>query len=328
MDCDDATPGDCSLRGAIRKANAASGPDQVDVPAGTYTLAIAGFGENAAATGDLDVTDDLTLVGAGAANTILQACTVDQKTAPCPAGQGIADDRVLHVDPNQAGITAEVAGVTIRHGAPDSTSFVIPPGGGILLGPHFFPSAPAGTLTLRRTVVRDNVVQFTATCCTTGGGIANNGGTLHLIESTVTGNHADDAGGGIDSNGTLTLVDSTVSDNTHNGGSGGGIAVTAGSASLTRSTVSGNRKTGTGFAAPGCGGGILMSGSDLTLTASTISGAVSGPLDPRQGLRHEEGRRYVRRSGEDLRRGEDEVGVPVPPATGWTDIQGTPVHPS
>src|SRR3990172_8808874 len=51
--CDDGS-GNCTLRAAIQEANALSGPDTIDLPAGTYTLTIPGTGEDAAATGDLD----------------------------------------------------------------------------------------------------------------------------------------------------------------------------------------------------------------------------------------------------------------------------------
>ena len=66
-----AAPDDCSLRGAIIAANANPGPDVLNLPAGTYTLSIAGIAENAAATGDLDTTDDLTIEGAAADTTII-----------------------------------------------------------------------------------------------------------------------------------------------------------------------------------------------------------------------------------------------------------------
>ncbi|MDH3303714.1 MAG: CSLREA domain-containing protein, partial [Gammaproteobacteria bacterium] len=62
---------DCSLREAIVAANTSGGSDTVSVPAGTYNLSITGTGENAAATGDLDISDTLTLTGAGAASTII-----------------------------------------------------------------------------------------------------------------------------------------------------------------------------------------------------------------------------------------------------------------
>src|SRR6185436_1778676 len=64
---------DCSLRGAVIKANGLAGQTTITVPAGTYTLTIAGAGEDNAATGDLDIRRDVTIVGAGAATTIIQA---------------------------------------------------------------------------------------------------------------------------------------------------------------------------------------------------------------------------------------------------------------
>src|SRR3954470_19895017 len=73
---------DCSLREAIVAANGSPGADVITLPAGTYTLTIGGAGEDAAATGDLDITDGVTVNGAGAATT-----TID----------GGAIDRVLHV---------------------------------------------------------------------------------------------------------------------------------------------------------------------------------------------------------------------------------------
>jgi hypothetical protein len=36
--CADAVPDDCTLRGAVLAANAAGGPDVVQVPAGTYAV--------------------------------------------------------------------------------------------------------------------------------------------------------------------------------------------------------------------------------------------------------------------------------------------------
>src|ERR1039457_2976318 len=59
-----------SLRGAILAANANAGADTITLPAGTYTLTLAnsgGLNEDACLTGDLDVTDSLTINGAGAA---------------------------------------------------------------------------------------------------------------------------------------------------------------------------------------------------------------------------------------------------------------------
>lgn len=74
---------DCSLREAILAANASAGADTVTLPAGTFTLTIIGALEDLCATGDLDVTDDLEIVGSGSSATIISA-------------NGLGD-RVLHV---------------------------------------------------------------------------------------------------------------------------------------------------------------------------------------------------------------------------------------
>src|SRR5262249_21535679 len=79
---------DCSLREAIIAANAQPGLDRIILAAGqTYTLTLGSadpFGTLLPATGDLDITDSLTIVGNGA--------TIN--------GGGI--DRVFHVEGNIA----------------------------------------------------------------------------------------------------------------------------------------------------------------------------------------------------------------------------------
>jgi CSLREA domain-containing protein len=81
-DATDAAPGDgvcetaagnhiCTLRAAVQESNALTGTDTIIVPAGFYLLTIAGQNEDAAASGDLDLRDDVTISGAGAAETII-----------------------------------------------------------------------------------------------------------------------------------------------------------------------------------------------------------------------------------------------------------------
>ncbi len=57
--------GGCSLRAAVQESNALSGNDYIYLPPGTYTLSIAGAGEDVAATGDLDVESWISLTGTG-----------------------------------------------------------------------------------------------------------------------------------------------------------------------------------------------------------------------------------------------------------------------
>lgn len=95
------TPG-CSLRAAIQEANA-QGHAAITLPPGTHTPSAGGQNENAAATGDLDVTAGLTLVGQNALATFIQTGTT--------TSNGI--DRVFEIRP---GAITRLNGVTIRHG--------------------------------------------------------------------------------------------------------------------------------------------------------------------------------------------------------------------
>jgi len=76
----DANPGDglcatgggsCTLRAAVMETNALAGADSISIPAGTYSIALGNTGEDAAAEGDLDILDDLTITGADAATTTI-----------------------------------------------------------------------------------------------------------------------------------------------------------------------------------------------------------------------------------------------------------------
>jgi hypothetical protein len=136
-----------------------------------------------------------------------------------------------------------------------------------------------------------------------GGGIVNNGGTLTLTNSTVSGNTTNQ-GGGIYSNGTTTLTNSTVSGNTASS-NGGGIFNNSGTTTLTNSTVSGNmsrffggiennailnltsvtvtqNKSPTTEECPGCASGIQSNGKanlKNTIVAGNTTDNASAPLD-------------------------------------------------
>ncbi|MEO8604016.1 MAG: CSLREA domain-containing protein, partial [bacterium] len=88
----------CSLREAVRAANARLGGDEITLPDGVYRLSHTGAREDAAASGDLDVTDDLRLAGSDA-----RRCIID----------GVGADRLLQV----FNATLELHDVTLRHGA-------------------------------------------------------------------------------------------------------------------------------------------------------------------------------------------------------------------
>lgn len=175
----------CSLREAIAAANASPGPDVVVLGSGLYALSLAGAGEDLGAGGDLDVIDDLVLIGAGAGQTILD-------------GRGI--DRVVDLH----GARLEIVGVTLR--------------GGRVAGAGAGLRNDGGELVLNRSVVTDNAVNGGGGF---GGGIWSLG-TLSVVESTVHANFAL-SGGGVAADGAFRLVNSTVSGNFATSGFGGGL---------------------------------------------------------------------------------------------------------
>ena len=100
-----------------------------------------------------------------------------------------------------------------------------------------------------------------------GGAIFNDGGTLTLTNSTLSGNLAVYDGGAIFNNGgTLTLTNSTLTGNTANDtDSGGGIFNNGGTTTLTNSTVAYN-------SAADASGGIVVDGGTLNLNNSYSRG--------------------------------------------------------
>ena len=50
---------------AVDDCLAGSGDDTITLAGGTYTLSVSGIGEDASATGDLDITNNLMITGAG-----------------------------------------------------------------------------------------------------------------------------------------------------------------------------------------------------------------------------------------------------------------------
>jgi len=156
---------DCSLREAILAANASAGADTVTLPAGTFTLTIIGALEDLCATGDLDVTDDLEIVGSGSSATIISA-------------NGLGD-RALHVI---SGVV-EVRDLRIQGGFADGPIVSDRNGGGI---------SNEDRLTVRDCVLLDNQAD------NGGGGISNYlGATLAVAGTVLSGGSAGGLGGGV-----------------------------------------------------------------------------------------------------------------------------------
>ena len=72
-------PGSCTLREAILAANADPGEDVIVLrPSTTYRLGLAGAGEDAGATGDLDVTEPVQIVATGHGRAEIDGAAVDR----------------------------------------------------------------------------------------------------------------------------------------------------------------------------------------------------------------------------------------------------------
>lgn len=76
--CISTPTGVCTLRAAVMEANVSADPDMITLPAGLFTLSLVGASEDAAATGDLDIRASVTLAGAGADLTIIDAAHLDR----------------------------------------------------------------------------------------------------------------------------------------------------------------------------------------------------------------------------------------------------------
>jgi hypothetical protein len=234
--------GECTLRAAVQETNALPGADTVQVPAGTYLLTIPGANEDAAAAGDLDITDDLAVTGADRDLTVIDGGSLD---------------RVLHAFLFfHTSLNVEFSDLTIRNGRADLVPMFgdTDNGGGVFLGDGV-------SAHLEDVVIRDN------TSSDAGGGVwagtAFPGSALRFSRVEITGNTAGlNNGGGLYNLGVLTLTDSAVSGNS--GGAGGGI-YNGRELRVERGRITGN--------AAATGAGIdNASGTDMTLDATAIVG--------------------------------------------------------
>jgi CSLREA domain-containing protein len=294
--------GRLSLREAISRANATPGLDTVRLPAGVFGLTLPGVDDQNAA-GDLDVTDTLTVVGAGPGRTVIDgrhlaglfdvqgpiAVTLTGLTLRNAGGQ--FEGGAVHVPVGDLTLNAVVAtgNVAVNGGAINAGSGTVTVrnsrlvnnsahggnGGAVHLGTgrlvldgstvgNNFAVRGGGVFAEGGTVTLSGSTVTFNTAAGFGGGIASAGGPVSLTGSSVRGNLAGGEGGGISAQGAVTLTGSSVTGN-RSSDDGGGIA--AASATLVGSTIDAN-------AAAGNGGGLFC--TTATLTASTVSHNTSG----------------------------------------------------
>lgn len=253
----DATPGDgicadvsanCTLRAAIQESNALAGADIITLPAGTFSLAITGSGEELAATGDLDINGSLTISGAGAKLSFID-------------GQDI--DRVFDIGPSSAAITVSMSNLVIRNGTVTGNGGLIRNLATLSLTEVSLENGQAATggglhtigdLTVNRSLLKSN------NASADGGGFFQGGGITSFTNSTFSGNTATGNGGGLylAAAVTTTLDYVTVAFNTAVLNGGGGL-YNAASLTLNSTIVADN----TSENCASVGGSVTTDGSSL-----------------------------------------------------------------
>ncbi len=249
--------GDCSLREAVLASEASGGADRVIIPAGTYALTRAATVAEPEGTsavqngrvGDLDITDTVTISGAGSGQTFVDAGHIDRG-----------------FDLNSTGCAATtpcvwIDSLTVANGTAQ---------------PGFFSHSHGGAIHNHGRILLTNVAlsgsaSGSAPGTWGGGALTNAGGGEALLQNvTVAGDSSRDRGGGIENLGTAQLFSVTVTGNTAPAAMGGGIFAT-GSTQLENTIVAGN--TG-----GDCSGAMTSLGHNLAGDATCTSFMAAGDL--------------------------------------------------
>ena len=234
----------CTLRDAVQSANtdtavgacaAGSGADTIVVPAGTYTLT----------GGELTISADATLSGAGAGATIIDGGGAGREFeipggTVTISGVTLQDGQVVYPD-DEGGAIQNVGRLTVADSVISGNSAT---GGGGGITNDF------GILSVVRTTIIANTAGE-------GGAINVEGGTVTVDQSTLTGNNATDGIVTDDFNGNVTITNSTLSGNNSANAVLRGYVGSA--ISLTSSTVADNV-------------GIGVFGLGITLAGTIVAG--------------------------------------------------------
>lgn len=222
LDTNDMKPGDgicrdtrgrCTLRAAVEETNALKGSDIIRLTAENYILKIPGTGEQYAATGDLDILDNLSITGITPSRTIID-------------GAGI--DRVFHI--TKSGLMLNLSQLAIIGG----DALISKEKGGAIRN-------NGSTVNLKNVTVQDNVA-------VNGAGIFSETGSTSISNSTIKNNISTGGGGGV-----LALAGSLFVSGSHfdqNSSSAGG-AIASGDGSLctiNKTTFTNNISTDSGGA--------------------------------------------------------------------------------
>jgi uncharacterized repeat protein (TIGR01451 family) len=236
----------CSLREAVIDSNATTTANTIMLPAGTITLTITGQGEGAAATGDVDVTESVTIVGSvdggGNPTSIIQGCGGTSGIS-CTGNATPWNDKFISVNKEgTSNATVGISNVIFRNGK--NTNSGATESGFDALG---------------------GAVAFYG-CAVAGGGCSTDGFITFLAASSL-------------SIANVQFLNNSIGDNTETGCSGsnnadcgGGLLSQFGDTTITGSTFTGNTAT------HGRGGALVLEGAveQMTVSNSTFHSNTSG----------------------------------------------------
>jgi RHS repeat-associated protein/CSLREA domain-containing protein len=285
---DGACNSDCSLREAVRAANASTGVDTILLPPGTYTLTITGA-DSIAAKGDLDISESVSIIGQGNPTDtfVIAVSGLNDRVFDITAGtisiSNITIQGGSQTGAGGGGIRSINSSLTLSH-VVISGNQTANNGGGIFV--------QGGSLNITDSAVVNNSASY-------GGGFLNDSSAVTLTNVTISGNSSVDSGGGIrvTNTGTTNLLNVTITNNTadsdsNNTGEGGGIFYSAGTVTFKNTIIAGNIDASTTTIRPDCSGTIQSLGHNLigdktgcTVTATTgdLFGASGSSINPQLG---------------------------------------------
>jgi methionine-rich copper-binding protein CopC len=283
-------PSTLSLREAVCIANNnGNSTVAINVPAGTYDLAISTFGGNGSSSSSpelqvgIQTGNNITISGAGAGSTIIQ--------------QTATGSRIIEADQELNGnMPLAIQNLSLQLGdCTDSGLDCLDNGGGAILAG----GVTGDTLTLTNVVFNDN--KATSAAGTMGGAVVYTGSLLSITGSTFSSNTASGTGGaqggavqvanevdGSGVSGSVTITNSSFTGNSassgNDGNANGGGLFFEGSAgfngTVTGSTFTGNSASSTASSGAATGGGIDAEGGgtdSFSVSNSRIVGnSVSG----------------------------------------------------
>jgi hypothetical protein len=248
----------CTLRAAIMNANLHASGATIHLPAGIYTLTLPIASPLDDSNGNLDISNTVTIIGAGAASTIIDAGALDGVFRLHPSA--VVTMTGLTIRGGNGGNSASAGGIdndgrlTLSYSRLVGNRTTVA-GGGLLVG-------SGATASLDHDTVEGN-------SSSNGGGVLN-AGTLELDDSTVDFNTTSQEGGGVYNNsfGHLTVFNSTISNNSalHRGGG----LYNSGDFRLFHTTLAGNLADDNGVTAND-GGGLFSTTAAPTHTVQLFN---------------------------------------------------------